>query len=269
MTENKIEKVEEEEEKELRISYSQLNRWLSCPHHHYLVSSKKLVEPPNIYTAAGRALHQLSEDLLYGIGDEDTDFLSGFADNFKKELEEVPDEVTDETKKVYVEIAYDLCKNYVNYIRSELGYFEVVKVEKEIREVFYVNDIKVNFIGYVDFILKANGKYYIFDLKTIKKPWNWKKRKDTNVLNQLYVYKFFVCKEFDLEYEDVSCNYLFVDYDKNYERLEVDCGGSEIANMFNDVNKFVINFHERKNYVKNPSGCTYCSCKKFYKTKEV
>ena len=214
-------------------------------------------------------MHYLSEELLYGIGSTRTDYLSKFADTFKEELKGIPEEVDDTTKRAYVEIAHDLCQNYVEFIRNEIGDFEVIKVEKEIREVFYVKDIKVNFIGYVDFILKANGKYYVFDLKTIKKPWNWKKRQDSKYLNQLYVYKYFVCKELDLEYEDVSCNYLFVDYEKNYERMEVGCGGKEIVDVFNDVNKFVINFYEKKNYVKNPAGCSYCSCKKFYNKKEV
>lgn len=264
---------QEQEEKQLRISYSQLNRWLTCPHYHYLVASKKFVEPPNIYTASGRSLHFLSETLLLdyqeGVNNTPEHYLDIFTEEFKKELEGVADPVDDSEKRLYLKIAYDISKNYIQFIKESLGGdFEVIKVEKEISEIFYVSDIKVHFVGYVDFFIKKDNKYYIFDLKTIKRKWNSYKRKDSKFLNQLYAYKFFICKEYKIDIEDISCNYLFVDSLMDYERMEVKCSDEQISELFEDVKKMVVNFYVKNNYVKNPVECKFCSCKKYYNSQK-
>ena len=256
-----------------KISYSQLNRWLNCPHYHYLVATKQLVDPPNIYTASGKAIHGLSEILLAKKDSpDDAESLLEFAELFKRESEGIV--ITDEDSKMYMDASEYMVKNYIKDIKNNLGGdFEVIFIEKEISSEVMIGHPElqaVQFVGYVDFILKKDDQIFIFDLKTVKKPWKDAKRKDKKYLSQMYSYKYFICNELGYDFDKVKTKYYFLDTTKSQsEIVEVVSEQSEITGLMEDIKKMGVNFFVKRNYIKSSVTCDFCNCKKYYSNKEI
>lgn len=68
--------------------------------------------------------------------------------------------------------------------------------------------LKVDFKGFIDMVIKSkdgHGKtiLYVVDFKTCSWGWDGDKRQDRELQYQLFLYKHFLCKEFDLDPKQV------------------------------------------------------------------
>lgn len=66
------------------------------------------------------------------------------------------------------------------------------------------DSIQMNFKGYIDMVIKTKDKrgktiLYVVDFKTCSWGWDGKKRQDAELHHQLFLYKHFLCKKFDLD----------------------------------------------------------------------
>lgn len=92
---------------------------------------------------------------------------------------------------------------------DELWKAEVVYNEHElILPIERSDGLKVNFKGYIDMVIKTvdgRGKtiLYIVDFKTCSWGWDGDKRQDRELQYQLFLYKHFLCKKFNLDPKQV------------------------------------------------------------------
>jgi hypothetical protein len=99
---------------------------------------------------------------------------------------------------------------------KELAEAEVVYNEHKLNiPIERTDGLTLNFKGYIDMVIKTKGKrgetlLYIVDFKSCS--WGWPKEKwqDRNLQFQLFLYKHFLCKKFNLEPEQVRCAFVLL-----------------------------------------------------------
>lgn len=259
----------EEKKKRPRISYSQMSKWINCSEFHRITHVDKLFkEPTNYHLAFGSSIHTLSENILGTLTQDPrptfNDYHNFFLETYNQELQKLPEPVEDDILRDHIRSSKIMIQQYEKLLTDTIGEFEVVFVEKEINhEMKTDKDFEFDFIGYIDFVLKdKQGNIYICDLKTAKRPWGWKKRRDKKYINQLIAYKFFYEKEFKVGYENIKTMYAFLYPDKDMEVLFIDSTTEKIEEMLEDMRRMVLNAWVIKNYARNPN-CQFCGCKKF------
>lgn len=94
---------------------------------------------------------------------------------------------------------------------SEVVYNEFPLLEKIER----TDDFQVNFKGFIDMVIKTkdargNTILYIVDFKTCSFGWTREKRTDVELHRQLFLYKYFLCKKFNLEPKNVRTAFLLL-----------------------------------------------------------
>jgi len=171
------------------ISYSELKTWAECPYKRklsYQDRVKKFVG--NQFTAFGKALHFLCENLVFDKVDDPEDF---FNLSFEKELASIGMEenkmitdMRDQAQLITPQIMPELTKIF--------GEYEVFSVEEQLYEDIKDGDVPYKFKGFIDLVIRtSDGKFHIIDWKTCSWGWDAKKRSDKFITYQLTLYKKF------------------------------------------------------------------------------
>ena len=99
---------------------------------------------------------------------------------------------------------------------DELRTAEVVYNEHELVIPMDRSDgIQMNFKGFIDMVIKSKDKrgntiLYIVDFKTCSWGWDGEKRQDRDLHAQLFLYKHFLCKKFDLDPKQVRTAFVLL-----------------------------------------------------------
>ncbi len=270
------------------ISYSEFRNWKICPYYRYLTYEKRVnLFEGNIYTAFGKALHEVCEKSLTkpenfsGI----KDIQDSFKKHFRQELINLPEDEQTKAKKEnlseWVESALKIIPEIYVALKEKFG--DDFKIKKNVLAAEEVlmepagkyNDRNMKFKGFIDLVAAddTSGKVCIIDWKSCSWGWNSRKKSDTLVAQQLVLYKHFYCQKHNIDPSNVETYFVLLKRAaKDGNRVEfvrVTAGKKRIENALNDLNKALHNI-TIGNHVKNKLHCTSCkhrpgSCE-FYKT---
>ena len=246
------------------ISYSELKTWAECPYKRKLSYQDRVKEfTGNAFTAFGRALHFLCENLVFDKVEDTEDF---FNLSFEKELEDagveedkLVTEMRDQAQLIAPQIMPELTKIF--------GDYEVFSVEEQLYQPIKDSDTGYNFKGFIDLVIRKNdGKFHIIDWKTCSWGWDMKKKSDRLVTYQLTLYKKFFCQKHNIDPNMVETHFALLKRTAKNNRVEifkVTSGPKKTKNATDLLVNAVRNI-SKAHHVKDRRSCTGCE---FYKTK--
>lgn len=99
---------------------------------------------------------------------------------------------------------------------DELAQAEVVYNEYKLQlPIERSDDVKIEFKGYIDMVIRSKDKLgkqvlYVVDFKTCSWGWDQQKKQDKELQYQLFLYKHFLCKKFDLDPKHVKTAFILL-----------------------------------------------------------
>ena len=272
-----------------RISYSQYNQWISCPHKWKLNYIDKLSQfTDSIHTMFGTSMHEVLQTYLTVMYNDtvkmadalplDDMLLHRMKYNYTKIMEK--NGGVEFVKQPEMEEFYQHGLLILEWFKKKRGqYFskkawELIGIEVPINYDL-PNDIK--FIGYMDVVLynKITQKYKIIDIKTSTMGWNKYQKADKNKTDQLLLYKKFYGAEKDIPMDKIDVEYFIVKR-KLYENLDFPQkriqtfspanGKPSVNKVTNNLNLFINEsfkngeYNLSHTYIKRPSrkNCKWC-----------
>lgn len=211
------------------ISYSQYQTWSKCPASWKYDKIEKLGKfKGSISTVFGTAVHEAIQTflkILFNSGApvaDNFDYLDVFKKTFLREIEAEMKKGTEfnslETKEHILngkEILTELLspKNRIKYFPTK-GY-KLIGIETELNETIKNN---VKLIAFLDLVFHdvENDKYKIIDLKTSTSGWNKYQIADLIKMDQLYFYKDFYSKKFEIPVSKIDVLFIILKR-KGYE----------------------------------------------------
>ena len=272
-----------------KISYSQYNQWVTCPHKWKLNYIEDLGEyTDSIHTLFGTSMHEVLQTYLTVMYNDTVKMADALP------LQEM---LLHRMKYNYITImekngGVEFCtqadmeefyqhgllilewfkKKRANYFSKKN--YELVGIEVPINYDL-PNDIK--FIGYMDVVIYDNfrDRYKIIDIKTSTMGWNKYMKGDKNKTDQLLLYKQFYGAQNDIPLDKIDVEYFIVKR-KLYEKVDFPQrriqtfspanGKPSINKVMNNLNQFIdesfINgeYNTEHTYIKQPSkkNCRFC-----------
>ena len=272
-----------------KISYSQYNKWVTCPYKWKLNYIDELGEyTDSIHTMFGTSMHEVLQTYLTVMYNDTVKMadalplekmlLHRMKTNYNQIMDRNGGEVfceqsdMDEFYQHGLVILEWFKKKRGNYF-SKKGY-ELVGIEVPI-DYNLPNDIK--FIGYMDVVLynKVSGRYKIIDIKTSTMGWNKWMKADKNKTDQLLLYKQFYGAQHEIPLDKIDVEYFIVKR-KLYEKVDFPQrrvqtfspanGKPSINKVINNLNQFIEEsfidgeYNTEHTYIKRPSkkNCRFC-----------
>jgi len=252
----------------MHISYSELKQWAECPWKHKLVYRDRIKKfMGNEYTAFGRALHLLCENLIEEkIQDEEQDDFFELA--FEKEIMDLMAKEVDLNEKMIndmIEQARNISPKIIPEVVKYFDNYEVFSVEERLMlPIKELKDLGYEFKGYIDLVLKTeDGKYHIIDWKTCSWGWDAKKRSDKYITYQLTLYKKFFCEKHNIDPKLVETHFALLKRTAKKDHVEifrVTSGPRKIQNATDLLVKGVRTINSGVHF-KNRNSCGYCEFK--------
>ena len=216
-----------------KISYSQYNQWVTCPHKwklNYIDELRQFTD--NIHTMFGTSMHEVLQTYLTVMYNDtakmadalplDKMLLHRMKTNYTDIMQRNGGEVFCEQSDM--EEFYKHGLNILDWFKKKRGmYFskrgyELVGVEVPIK---YDMSNGIKFIGYMDVVIydTVRDKYKIIDIKTSTMGWNKWAKADKNKTNQLLMYKQFYSKQHNIPLNKIDIEY-FILKRKLYEKVD-------------------------------------------------
>mgnify|MGYP003110473183 FL=1 len=272
-----------------RISYSQYNQWVTCPHKWKLNYIDKLGEfTDSIHTLFGTSMHEVLQTYLTVMYNDtikmadalplDKMLLHRMKYNYTTIMEKnggVEFCNQNDMEEFYQHgllILEWFKKKRANYFSKKN--YELVGIEVPINYVLE-NDIK--FIGYMDVVIydSFRDRYKIIDIKTSTMGWNKYMKADKNKTDQLLLYKYFYGVENNIPIDKIDVEYFIVKR-KLYTKVDFPqrrvqtfspaSGKPSVNKVMNNLNQFINEsfsegeYNTEHDYIKRPStkNCKYC-----------
>lgn len=289
-----IEKQQEsEEEKIIKVSYSQYSDYKSCPYCWYLGYSKKLKKySDSVHTIFGTSIHEALQEyikVLYAAdgGADKADALNlktQFVNRFEElitESKNIEDIETNE-KLEFIEHG-ELIIDYFTSPRNRLKHFPSKKykvVGIELPLDIPLKNGTIQYVGLLDLVIEdaSTGKIKIIDFKTSSRGWNSYQKSDSKKLNQLLLYKIFYHKKYKVPLDKIDVEFFIVkrmllenvDFPQSRIQKVVPTHGNlsckKAANDFNEFLEIAFKNGERNQNEndfprepgKNRKNCKYC-----------
>ncbi len=272
-----------------RISYSQYNQWVTCPHKWKLNYIDKLGEfTDSIHTLFGTSMHEVLQTYLT-VMYNDTIKMADVLPLDKMLLHRMKYNYTTIMEKnggVEFCTQADMEEFYQHgllilewFKKKRANYFskknyELVGIEVPINYEL-PNDIK--FIGYMDVVIYDNfrDRYKIIDIKTSTMGWNKYMKADKNKTDQLLLYKYFYGVENNIPIDKIDVEYFIVKR-KLYTKVDFPqrrvqtfspaSGKPSVNKVMNNLNQFINEsfidgeYNTEHTYIKQPSkkNCRFC-----------
>ena len=272
-----------------RISYSQYNQWVTCPHKwklNYIDELRQFTD--SIHTMFGTSMHEVLQTYLT-VMYNDTAKMADALPLDKMLLHRMKTNYTDIMQRNGGEVfceQHDMEEFYqhglviLEWFKKKRGmyfskkHYELVGIEVPIE--YELND-GIKFIGYMDVVLHDTfrDRYKIIDIKTSTMGWNKYMKADKNKTDQLLLYKQFYGAQHDISLDKIDVEYFIVKR-KLYEKVDFPQrrvqtfspanGTPSINKVMNNLNKFISEsfvageYNIEHIYRKNPSkkNCRFC-----------
>ncbi|MCK9596141.1 PD-(D/E)XK nuclease family protein [Candidatus Pacearchaeota archaeon] len=245
-------------EEKKHISFSAINQWNKCPYSYKIVYVDKVKEfNHSEFTAFGSSMHYVIENLLLN---EKFDKHNEFKKKFEQEimcLKKCDEKLINTLREQSVL----LLEEAVPAIKNRFGDFEVISTEKRIE---YSLNEQMNFLGYIDLIIKIGDEYKIIDWKTTSWGWDARKKSDKLTGYQLAFYKYFLLEELKIDPKKVETYFILLKRTAKKDRIEfvkITSGQKKINNALELMNKALFSL-QNNFYVKNKLNCDKCDFKK-------
>ena len=272
-----------------KVSYSQYNQWVTCPHKwklNYIDELRQFTD--NIHTMFGTSMHEVLQTYLTIMYNDtikmadalplDEMLLHRMKTNYTNIMKNNGGEVFCEQHDM--EEFYQHGLLILEWFKKKRGmyfskkHYELVGIEVPIE--FKLND-GIKFIGYMDVVLHDTfrDRYKIIDIKTSTMGWNKYMKADKNKTDQLLLYKQFYGAQHDISLDKIDVEYFIVKR-KLYEKVDFPQrrvqtfspanGTPSINKVMNNLNKFISEsfvageYNIEHIYRKNPSkkNCRFC-----------
>ena len=249
--------------KPMRVSYSALETYKTCPLKFKYQELDKIKSPKSIEALFGSSIHSALKQMfsrtpLYPTLDEIVNFFT------VKWLEKKPEEIDEETLKVYFEEGVALLKNF--YKKNSPWNFNAVELESrfEVQIEDTVNKKTHTLAGIMDRIDKSpeSGVYEIIDYKTSKRM---PSQNDLDKNLQLSIYNLGLIKRWPhLKQENIKLSLYFL---KHNEKIETQRTIGDMENTKNEILKIINEIEtlisENKEFIPTPSPlCDWCGYRK-------
>ena len=276
-----------------KVSFSQYSMWSSCQHQYKLSYIDDLRQSSsNIHLIFGSAIHETLQEYLSkcltvskASADKTMDIKVFLKEKmrqlFVKESEKNGVVCTKEELVEFLEDGY-LILDYFQKSKNFNSFFslnddELISIEFEINEKITEN---VNFIGFVDFIVKSKktGRYRIIDFKTATKGWSKYQKSDPIKNSQILLYKKFYSNIIGVSEDMIDVEFIILkrkvssNADFNIPRISkhIPANGKPSINKawksFSEFVESVFNpdgsYNTERIYPKNPTKlCDWCDFK--------
>jgi hypothetical protein len=248
--------------------------WRSvCQHRWKLVYLDKLRKDAyGIHMDFGTAVHGAIEKHKTRKGSVPlAEAVQLFEDRFRGLHKKNFDKYSDSNKKVDVEGMVLAGKRIIERLDDcqELASAEIVYNEYDLSgDIDRTDGLKIRFHGYIDLVIKTRSKQdktilYVCDFKTCSWGWPREKRQDHELQQQLFLYKHFLCKKFDLDPTNVRCAFVLLkkrpaEGASPIEWFPVSAGPVSVQRALDALNSDLTEMAEREktgNFVKNRESC--------------
>jgi len=254
----------------MRVSYSALETYKSCPLKFKYQNIEKIPAPKSIEAAFGTAVHSALKEMftkkpLFPALDEVVDhFRNKWEASAKKILNEEKNKQKEEVLKMYVDDGISMLSKFYkknpawNFNPVELeSFFQILLKDKE-------NNERHVLTGKIDRVdkLDADGSYEIIDYKTGKRM---PPKEDIDKDFQLSIYNMGLLKKWPhLSPQNIKLSLYFLKHGEKIEtkRTEKDIKKTkeEILKLIREINNLV---KKEKEFSPTPSAlCDWCGYKK-------
>ena len=242
------------------ISYSAMRDWDFCPYFHKLTRIDKVVESKgNEFTAFGKAIHKVGEDILLGnIVPKNVTFLNSFDDEVKELLgQPINEKLIQEMKVQGLEIIEFMKPALENYFSTQ---YQTVGAEIEIRHPLDKYQ-DYDFYGFIDGVVETpDGTTHIFDWKSCSWGWQAKKKTDPIIGYQLALYKHFYSESTGTDPEKIKTHFALLKRTAKKDRVEffeVPVGKIKTKNALKLLDTALYNITNSR-YIKKKTSCSNC-----------
>ena len=272
-----------------KISYSQYNQWVTCPHKWKLNYIEDLGEfTDSIHTLFGTSMHEVLQTYLT-VMYNDTIKMADALPLEKMLLHRMKYNYTTIMEKnggVEFCTQADMEEFYQHgllilewFKKKRANYFSKKNYELVGIEVLINYDLPndIKFIGYMDVVIYDNfrDRYKIIDIKTSTMGWNKYMKGDKNKTDQLLLYKQFYGAQHDIPLDKIDVEYfivkrkLYTKVDFPQRRVQTFSpanGKPSINKVMNNLNQFINEsfiegeYNTEHTYIKQPSkkNCRFC-----------
>lgn len=203
------------------ISFSEWGMFRNICQHRwkldYLEGSRSKIY--SIHMDFGTAVHEcleLSRSRKPTLTKEEA--IPHFEKKFKELLKENLSNYREKEKTADQEFFFNAGRNILTRFDEcqELAEAEVVYNEFPLQlPIERSDDIKIDFKGFVDMVIKTKDKrgntiLYVCDFKTCSWGWDREKRQDKELHFQILLYKHFICKKFSLDPKNVKTAFVLL-----------------------------------------------------------
>lgn len=128
--------------------------------------------------------------------------------------------------------------------------------------------LTVKFKGYIDMVVRSKDKrgkpiLYVIDFKSCSWGWDRKKREDKHLQSQLFLYKHFLCKKFNIDPEQVRCAFVLLKKRPKegvcpVEFFPVSAGPVSVQRALDSFNSVLTEMNDRtqrNDFKKNRQSC--------------
>ncbi len=273
------------------ISYSQFLSYSTCPHQWYLTYVRNLgLYEPSIHTVFGTAMHEVIQEwlgVMYQEGvkqsmEMDLDLLleQKLIKVYRKEKAISGHEHFSTAEQL--EEFYEDGKLILDYLKKKrTEYFSTKNTYLVGVEIPLIQELKPNlfFKGYIDLVFynSVGDTYSILDIKTSTSGWNAEAKKDEKKISQLILYKDYFSKQFKVDVEKISVEYIilkrkvpiepeFASMGKRIQTFMPSSGKLKRAYVDKKLKEFIEDGfdqegkYQEKEYTKNAStsNCRFC-----------
>lgn len=267
------------------ISFSELNDWISCSWRHKLKNIDKLYEQrPSPIPMFGTIIHSANEYYLKhrimqtdvaitkikttwnecrNRSQEDLKLTDLEYTQFLKDFNEKDQEKFEKDATIILaEVPKFLDDNFPNW--------EFIDAEHMLYE--NLDDIPYAFKGYIDGIIKCDGKrknqkvIWLLDWKTSSFGWVREKKEDPLVKQQIVFYKYFYAKKHNIDPKDIRVGFAILKRSAKIgthcELFTVSVGDVTVKRALKYIRNMLLSL-EKGIALKNKFNCVWCD---FYNT---
>lgn len=253
------------------ISFSELMDWTLCPHYHWLKHVLQVgSDPGSIHTAFGTAVHEaieaiLLEETLARHEGEDWEYTPIHDANFDRLFQQEVQKLIQDEIEVDQELVMEMRKQGENLLpevvpalREAFPGFELVATEMQLYELMPGTQKK--FKGFVDLVIKHEGRFVILDWKTCRNGWPPRQKSSTRKVYQLALYQHFSCQKEGWSPEETRAFFALLKREgkpgRRVEIFEVSVKKKRKENALKLLRKAVYNI-ERSFHIKDWRGCKH------------
>lgn len=275
------------------VSFSQFHMYSQCPKKWFLSYALKLgTRPPSIHMSFGTAFHEVLQEYLisYHSSNNKNKDIIDFSTELKNKIKEIYKRDYNNYGKHFSTSSelsefWEQGVNILNHIRSNHDqYYDrhnwtLLGVEVPLMIKIINSEEPLYFILFIDLLFydKVSNKLIIDDIKTSGKGWSSYSKKDKIKTSQILLYKAFLSKSLDIEYDDIDSRFTIVRritdaYDFPLQRVQIfkpaqskksttlalDTFKTFVKTVFDKQGNYKIDMEYPAISGHNCFNCTYC-----------